>query len=901
MKRILTVEDDLAFLETLKSFLEAEGFEVITAHDGRKGFQLALQEKLDLVILDVSLPSLNGFEVCRRLRDKGVMTPVIMLSGEKKEELDKAMGLDIGADDYLLKPFGTKELLARINAVLRRSEHKVEETGKYYTRTETLEIPVVSLPRGSTFAGRYEIVEELGRGGMGKVYRANDKKIGEEVALKLLSPSIASDKNMIERFRNELKFARKIAQRNVCRMFDLNEEEGMPFITMEYVPGDDLKSLLKKTGTLTIEKAVSIAKQVCQGLAEAHRLGVVHRDLKPQNIMIDSEGNARIMDFGISRSVKMKGITEAGTVFGTPEYMSPEQVEAIEVDQRSDIYSLGVILFEMVTGQVPFTGESAITVALKHKTDIPPEPAKLNPQIPDGLNRVILKCMKKERKTRYQDIGELLVDLEKLEKGEPVTVALREEEKPGVESQRREEWKNSIAALPFVDMSPGRDQEYFCDGMTEDIITRLSKFEELKVISRTSAMRYRNTDKDIREIGQELNVATILEGSVRREKDNIRVSAELISVEDGFHIWADTYDRKLESVFEVQDEVSKAIAEALKVKLTPKKIESLKKGRPDNVEAYEYALKGMHMINSKYIISHKEEDFRAAIRLLKKAVQCDPNYVLAYTGLVWAHQHHYQIAGNRKDIAVVIQTSEKAYELDPSLVDTNGAIGWVHLLRGEYEKAYQNFKKALEIAPNTPGLNHIIGLFYRNYGLLRQAIDCASKNIEVDPFFLPSHSLMARCLTYSGKFKEAGVSIKGALEIEPQNFWSFQDYSLLHMMLKKTDKAEDYLNRAEKINPGYPGIQFYKALLLALQGEKKKALSLRKNGVLYALLGMKDEAVKYIQAEIHKGNEHFQYSYIPLVHSTFYDSLRDDSRFKDIVRQQKSKYEDRLKRHGKFS
>ncbi len=900
MKKILIVEDDPALLETLKTFLETENFEVITADDGEKGLQLALKEKIDLIVLDVNLPSLGGFEVCRKVRAKGITTPVIMLSGEKKEELDKASGLDIGADDYLVKPFGTKELLARMKAVLRRSGLKVEETGEYFSRTETLEIPLRALPRGSTFAGRYEIIEELGRGGMGQVYRATDKKIGEDVALKLLSPAIAGDKQTLERFRNELKFARKIAQRNVCRMFDLNEEEGMPFITMEYVPGDDLKSLLKKTGQLTIKKAISIASQVCEGLAEAHRLGVVHRDLKPQNIMIDKEGNARIMDFGIARSMKMKGITEAGTVFGTPEYMSPEQVEGKEVDQRSDIYSLGVILFAMVTGRVPFKGDTPLTVAIKHKVEKPPEPRKFNPQIPEDLSRVILKCMEKERETRYQDVGELLIDLGKLEKGMPVSIDLKEEKKPEEEIKKGIEWKNSIAVLPFVDMSQEKDQEYLSDGMTEDIITRLSKFEGLKVISRTSAMRYKKTDKDIREIGQELNVASILEGSIRREKDDIRVNAELINVEDGFHLWADIYHQTLESVFEVQDEVSQAIAEALKVKLTPKTIESLKQGRPENIEAYEYALKGMHLNNSKYIIFHREDDFKAAIKMLKKAVECDPNYVSAYTGLAWAYQHHYQITGNRRDFAVVIKNCEKAYELDPSLADTNGAIGWVHYLKGEFDKAYQSYQKALEINPNSFGINHIIGEFYRNFGLLHHAIDYVSKNIELDPFFLSSHSLLARCLIYSGKFREAEIKIKEALEIEPGNLWSFQDYSLLYMMLKKTDKAEDYLKRAVKINPGSPGNQFYQALLSGLKGEKKKALSLRKNGIIYSLLGMKEEAIKYIQEVVQKGNEHFQYSYLPLVHSTFYDGLRDDARFKDIVKQQKLKYEDRVKTHGKF-
>ena len=244
--------------------------------------------------------------------------------------------------------------------------------------TETLQTPISELTRGSIFASRYEIIEKLGRGGMGKVYRVFDKKIDEEVALKLLKPEIAADKKIIERFKNELKFARKISHRNVCRMYDLSEEEGTSYITMEYVPGEDLKGMVKMMGRLSPGKSISIAKQVCEGLAEAHRLGVVHRDLKPQNIMIDKGGNARIMDFGIARSLEEKGITGAGVMIGTPEYMSPEQVEGEEADQRSDIYALGVILYEMLTGKVPFEGDTPLSIAMRQKSETPKDPRDLN-------------------------------------------------------------------------------------------------------------------------------------------------------------------------------------------------------------------------------------------------------------------------------------------------------------------------------------------------------------------------------------------------------------------------------------------------------------------------------------------------------------------------------------------
>jgi len=900
MKKILIVEDDKALLETFKSFLEAENFKVISSSDGEEGFRLACQEKIDLILLDFTLPSLGGLEICKRLRTMGIMTPVIMLTGEKKEEIDKVLGLELGADDYLIKPLGTKELLARINAVLRRTKPEAAEVEEAYHKTRTFQTPISRLTRGTTIGGRYEIIEELGKGGMGKVYRVLDKKVEEEVALKLLNPEIAADEKTIERFRNELKFARKISQRNVCRMYDLNEGEGTHFITMEYVPGEDLKSTISRMGQLSVGKAISIAKQVCEGLSEAHQLGVVHRDLKPQNIMIDKKGNARIMDFGIARSLEVKGLTETGMMIGTPEYMSPEQAEGKDVDLRSDIYSLGIILYEMVTGTVPFEGDTPLSIALKHQAETPRNPKEINDQIPEDLSRVILKCMEKDKEKRYKRTEEVLSELKKIEKGLPTAERIVPPKKPEAEKIVEIKWENSIAVLPFADLSQEKDQEYFCDGMTEDIIIKLSRIGELKVISRTSVMRYKKADKDIKEIGRELGVTSILEGSIRKEKDNIRVSAELVNVEDGFHLWADTYNRRLESVFEVQDDVSKAIADALKLKLSPETIEALKTGQPKNIDAYEYNLKGTHFINSKYIISQREEDFKAAIKMFKKATEIDPNYALAYGGLGWAYQHHYQITGNKKDIKLVLKNCEIAYELNPNLVETNTAIAGTYFLRGEYSKAYQSFKRALEINPNLSTSYHVIGIFFRSLGLLHQAIEYFSKALEFDPFFLPSHSLRARCHIYTGELEKAVIYIDKALEIEPNNFWSLLDYSLLFVIKKEYEKAEELLARAEKINPDYSTIQFYRALLFAAKGEKSKALALRKNGVVYAFLGMKDEAIRNINDEIKKEFEHFQYSYLPLINNIFYDSLRDDARFEGIVKKQKKKYEERLKKYGKL-
>ena len=784
----------------------------------------------------------------------------------------------------------------------------------------------------------YKILDKLGSGGMGVVYKAEDTKLQRNVAIKFLPPELTRDPESKERFVKEARAASALDHPNICTIYEIGEtEDEQLFIAMAYYDGENLKNKIERA-PLTVEKAVDLGLQLAQGLSKAHEQRIIHRDIKPANIMITDDGFVKILDFGLAKLSDHSKVTQTGTTYGTTSYMSPEQTKGEAVDHRTDIWSLGVVLYEALSGKRPFKGDYGQAVVYSILNEDPDPVSDLRSDIPADLGEIVNQCLDKDPADRFQSMDDLKNDLQWLKEesrletlpyAKPIYPKLKkkrfrpilaplilillaaltvagyfllrwpaEEEVSIADHTLGYGWENSIAVLPFADLSPLKDQDYFCDGMTNEIIAKLSRFEELKVISRTSVMQYKDAQVDIKEIGQKLNVANILEGSVRREGERIRVIAQLINAQDGFHLWSDTYERELESVFDVQEDVARAIANVMRVRLTDDNLAMLIADRPKNVEAYEYYLRGMHTLTNKYEVTAKEEDFQTTVNMFERAITIDPSYAYPFVGLAWAYMDRFNVENDEKDMDSSVKYCEKAYELNPNLAEANSAKATVHLIRLELDEAYQGFKRAMELNSNNAMIIQETAGFYRNIGLYDQAVEFYTRAMELNPLHIMTHVVLIMSLMNSGQFEKAMLRIEKALELEPTSLWCLKLKAELFVLMKEFDKAEEVIGQAERIRPDSSFMLDPKAILYASKGMEDKALENRSSALVYSLLGNKDKAIEMISEMIDEGYWSFGFSYPFLNTSPYFDNLRDEPRFVAILEKQKKKYDEYVRNFG---
>jgi serine/threonine protein kinase len=645
--------------------------------------------------------------------------------------------------------------------------------------TQTLATPPPSFSKGVLLAGKFRVVDELGRGGMGVVYKAEDIRLKRMVALKFLPPHLADSPELKERFLIEAQAAAGLSHPNICVIHEVGESEGRTFIAMECVEGETLRERVRK-GPLDPGEALEIVDQVAAGLGEAHGKGIIHRDVKSANIMVTPKGRAKVMDFGLAKVVGGSSLTKSRTTLGTVAYMSPEQARGEELDRRTDIWSLGVVLYELLVGKLPFQGDHDQTViySILHKE---PEPLlKVRRSLAPELDHVVGQALSKKKAERYQTMEELREDLAAVVGGL----------KPLKAKPRSAEPEKSIAVLPFINDSPDQENTYFINGVMEEILCNLQKIKALRVISRTSVERYRDRKKSVREIAEELGVNYIVEGSAQKFGNAFRMRAQLIRAERETHIWGDSFQQKIanvEDIFDIQIRIAKSIAEELRAVISPEEEKLIEKIPVADLAVYDEYLKAR-----SYIIDGRRDVMTKALEFLTSAVEKSPGWAPLYAGLaeawLWMQQNGFEppsVAGPK-----ILENLNKAMELDPDLAEAHYLTAMIaQLVEWDWEKSEREFLRALAINPND-ALSR--GLYAQLLLILHRKDEALAQNelaLSLDPLNPMMKQLNIGTLLQAGEYQASLSLAEEAVADDPDNFNLNQMIEISAYRLKQYDRV----------------------------------------------------------------------------------------------------------------
>jgi serine/threonine-protein kinase len=747
----------------------------------------------------------------------------------------------------------------------------------------------------------YKVIEKLGEGGMGEVYLAEDTSLRRKVALKFLPASFADDEVAHKRLLREAQSAAALDHPFICNIHEVVQtDDGQDFIVMEYVAGQTLRERLTQ-GSLPLADALRVGSEISEALEEAHRNGIVHRDLKPANIMLTRDGHAKVMDFGLAKRVAAGDrtqdeitsvLTREGFTIGTLAYMSPEQLRGEPVDTRSDIFSFGILVYEMLTGAHPFRrgAQVATAAAILHEPPLPPsEHAKNMPQLLENLINEMLAKDPVHRSQHVEDVRRRLLKAGMEIERAGLSEGLRTRTVPT--KVNPEKTLPSIAVLPFKDMSPQRDQDYFCEGIAEETINALAHVEKLRVVARTSAFSFKDQQTDIREIGQRLNVKTVLEGSVRKAGDRLRITAQLIDVENGFHLWSDRFDRKIDDVFAVQDEIALTITEKLKLELAADEKAALQKRYTDDPEAYEAYLKGQ-----SHFYKLTPEDLETALQYFEVALEKDPDYALAHVGvaLVWIGRRQLGGAPPVEAGPKVKAAVSRALELDNTLAEAHYALAldktWG---QWDWEAAEKAFQRALELNPNYPDARVYYSNLLCSLGRIEEAMAQAVRATELDPLNSLFQCIHGSALVYMRQYDDAQVRFRRALRTSPNDpvahsglwdtFHLKKEYDEALEAAKSTLAAFGRPDVAEVLAQGYQKSGYREAMHLAAETLAELAretcvLSFFV-GVMFTCAEQKEQALDWLEKAYETGDP-----MMPYLNSPMLDILGDEPRFHDLLR-----------------